>query len=91
MQMGLAGFCPNLTERKMPVKKPFMGPMQRDTWTDTNGHPDIADGQSQVQKVCFYWGTQCSYSTTATIQKCDGFYIYKFPNTPSCSLRYCGA
>ena len=59
---------------------------------DTNTHPDLADGQSQDQKVCFYQGTrQCYRSTTVTIQKCDGFYIYKLPNPPACSLRYCGA
>ena len=58
---------------------------------DTYAHPDLADGQSQDQKVCFYWGRQCSWSTTATIQKCNGFYVYKLPNTPECYLRYCGA
>ena len=59
---------------------------------DTNAHPDLADGQSQDQKVCFYGYTgQCHHSHTVTIQKCDGFYIYKLPNTPYCHYRYCGA
>ena len=58
---------------------------------DTNAHLDLADGQSQDQKVCFNFGSQCWRSTTATIQKCDGFYVYKLPNTPYCYLRYCGA
>ena len=62
---------------------------------NTNGHPYLAEGQSQKQKVCFYgfYGqkSQCYRSTTVTIQRCDGFFIYKLPNTPSCSYRYCGA
>ena len=58
---------------------------------DTNTHPNLAEGQSQEQKVCFYYSTQCQWSTTVKIQKCDGFYIYKLPSAPTCSLRYCGA
>ena len=59
---------------------------------DTNTHPDLLSGQSQDQKVCFYYhGTQCWRSTTVTIQECEGFYIYKLPNTPLCYNRYCGA
>ena len=63
-------------------------------YLDTNTHPDLADGQSQDQKVCFYFSSlynQCHWSTTVTIQKCDGFYIYKLPNPPVCRTRYCGA
>ena len=41
---------------------------------DTNTHPNLAEGQSQEQKVCFYYSTQCQWSTTVNIQKCDGFY-----------------
>ena len=59
---------------------------------DTDTHPDLLSGQSQDQKVCFYYhGTQCWRSTTVTIQECEGFYIYKLPNTPLCYNRYCGA
>ena len=59
---------------------------------DTDEHPDLAEGQSQDQKVCFHGSEgQCHRSTTVKIQECKGFYIYKLPNTPSCNWRYCGA
>ena len=58
---------------------------------DTNTHPDLAEGQSQDQKVCFYYNVQCKWSTNITIQKCKEFYTYKLSNTPYCNMRYCGA
>ena len=59
---------------------------------DTDEHPKLAEGQSQEQKVCFYWRHgQCHWYSTVTIQRCDGFYIYMLPNTPDCWLKYCGA
>ena len=76
---------------------------------DTDEHPDLAEGQSQDQKVCFYWQKikindfdqdgkrkiekdQCYESTNITIQRCDGFYIYKLPKSNfHCENRYCGA
>ena len=58
---------------------------------DANTHPVLAEGQSQDQKVCFYFSSQCQWSKTVTIQKCDGFYIYKLPRPPGCSFRYCSA
>ena len=58
---------------------------------DANTHPVLAGGQRQDQKVCFYFSSQCQWSTTVTIQKCDGFYIYKLPKPFGCAFRYCGA
>ena len=58
---------------------------------DTDGHPDLAEGQSQDLKACFYYTSQCFESKTVTIQRCDGFYVYKLPNVYTCHGRYCGA
>ncbi len=53
-------------------------------------HPDLADGPVQKQ-VCFHWsGNNCLWNTMITVVACPDFYLYQLPNTPVCSLRYCG-
>ena len=52
----------------------------------------IAIGQSSTDvKVCFNYNIPCKWSTSITITRCPGdFFVYKLPDTPECSLRYCG-
>ena len=53
-------------------------------------HPTVAEGAVQ-RKVCFHWvNNACQYSTYIQVRNCGGFYVYKLPATPGCSMRYCG-
>ena len=43
-------------------------------------------------RVCFrYQDDHCQWEADIQITSCDGFLVYYLPNTPDCTLRYCGA
>jgi cysteine-rich repeat protein len=53
-------------------------------------HPTLADG-IVARQVCFNWsGNSCNWQAQVQVVACPGFYLYNFPNTPVCNLRYCG-
>ncbi|XP_019639071.1 PREDICTED: oncoprotein-induced transcript 3 protein-like, partial [Branchiostoma belcheri] len=54
-------------------------------------HPTVADGEVSRQ-ACAYWqGNACRYPTTIQVKACRaGYYVYKLPRVPWCSLVYCG-
>ena len=53
-------------------------------------HPTEA-GQTKKVKFCFHYGkNSCRWESFGEVTKCgDGDFVYKLPNTPACSLRYC--
>ncbi|XP_032221621.2 uromodulin [Nematostella vectensis] len=53
-------------------------------------HPSVADGVVS-RKVCFHWNSNCChYEIQIRIKNCgDRFFVYEFPNPPTCNLRYC--
>ena len=54
-------------------------------------HPQTV-GEMVTRTVCFNWvGDDCHWSTSIDIKKCNGFFLFNFPDTPVCRLRYCGA
>ena len=54
-------------------------------------HPQTV-GETVTRTVCFNWsGNSCRWSTSVEIKNCGGFFLFNFPDTPVCSLRYCGA
>ncbi|XP_078356255.1 transmembrane protease serine 9-like isoform X2 [Oculina patagonica] len=58
-------------------------------WLD-GAHPTVAEGAVQ-RKVCFHWSSGCcQWSRDIQVRNCGGFYVYKLPETPGCSMRYCG-
>jgi cysteine-rich repeat protein len=58
-------------------------------WIDGD-HPGLADGAVD-RTVCFAWsGNQCSWNQVIQVVACPDYYLYHLPNTPVCSLRYCG-
>jgi cysteine-rich repeat protein len=58
-------------------------------WLNTP-HPQLADGVVNRQ-VCFNWsGNNCQWNAQIQVVACPDFYLYQLPNTPVCSLRYCG-
>ena len=53
-------------------------------------HPFV--GETVTRTVCFNWsGNPCNWSTSVEIKNCDGYFLFNFPDTPVCRLRYCGA
>ena len=51
--------------------------------------PAVADG-AVSRTVCFHWsGNTCNWSAGIQVRNCGQFYVFKLPNAPSCSLRYC--
>jgi Notch-like protein len=41
--------------------------------------------------VCFNWsGNTCNWNAQIQVVACIDYYLYNLPNTPVCSLRYCG-
>ena len=53
-------------------------------------HPTTL-GEKVIGNVCFsYVDGSCWKNTDVEIRKCDGFYLYKFKETPGCNLKYCG-
>ena len=43
-------------------------------------------------RVCFrYEDDHCQWEADIQITACTGFLVYYLPNTPECTLRYCGA
>ena len=58
-------------------------------WLD-GPHPAIEDGQVPA-RVCFEWnGQDCRWETEISIVNCEDHFIYYLPDTPECTLRYCG-
>ncbi|XP_019636817.1 PREDICTED: oncoprotein-induced transcript 3 protein-like [Branchiostoma belcheri] len=55
-------------------------------------HPTRADG-AVSRKACAYWdGNTCTWSTTIHVLACPhGYFVYKLPKSPACSLVYCGS
>ncbi len=40
--------------------------------------------------MCFNWSSNsCNWSSSASTTNCNGYYTYKLPRPPVCSLRYC--
>ena len=62
-----------------------------------NGHhPSEADGEVD-REVCFQYTDEnkearktCHWKTQISVFNCGEFMVYKLPNTPECTLRYCG-
>ncbi|XP_066271469.1 uncharacterized protein [Branchiostoma lanceolatum] len=54
-------------------------------------HPTLADGEVSRQ-ACAYWsGNTCRWHTTIQVRACSaGYFVYKLPAAPVCSLVYCG-
>ncbi|XP_035669157.1 neurogenic locus notch homolog protein 1-like [Branchiostoma floridae] len=54
-------------------------------------HPTLADGEVSRQ-VCASWsGNPCFRQTTIQVRACSGgYFVYKLPIVPACSLVYCG-
>ena len=51
--------------------------------------PAVADN-AVARTVCFNWsGNVCNWSAAIQVRNCGTFYVYKLPNAPNCSLRYC--
>ena len=45
-----------------------------------------------ARTVCFSWfGDPCSWSVEISVRNCGQYFVFKLPNVPECSLRYCGA
>ncbi|XP_035668228.1 A disintegrin and metalloproteinase with thrombospondin motifs adt-1-like isoform X1 [Branchiostoma floridae] len=55
-------------------------------------HPTLADGEVSRQ-ACAFWGSNtCRWDTTIQVRACSGgYFVYKLPAAPACSLVYCGA
>jgi len=68
-------------------------------WLCGTGAPGWVEGQlpSRVgdkvdSRVCFrYEDDHCQWEADIQITACTGFLVYYLPNTPECTLRYCGA
>ncbi|CAH3172036.1 unnamed protein product [Porites lobata] len=53
------------------------------------GHPTEEQG-AVTKKVCFHWsGNCCKWSVNIRVRDCGEFYVYNFPKTPVCHLKYC--
>lgn len=53
------------------------------------GHPTEVQG-AVTRKVCFHWsGNCCKWSVNIRVRDCGEFYVYNFPKTPVCYLKYC--
>ena len=53
-------------------------------------HPEQVGVEKEV-RICFYnVGNGCNEEVLGLVVNCGGFFIYKLPETPSCSSRYCG-
>ncbi|XP_066279059.1 oncoprotein-induced transcript 3 protein-like [Branchiostoma lanceolatum] len=55
-------------------------------------HPTLANGEVSRQ-ACAYWGgNTCNWQATIQVRACSGgYFVYKLPAAPACSLAYCGA
>ena len=62
-------------------------------WLSGEHHQNVFAEESMT--VCFdstsYKNDTCYYEANVTVTNCDGFYVYKLPDTPTCNLRYCAA
>jgi cysteine-rich repeat protein len=55
-----------------------------------DAHPTVKEGQVDRQ-VCFTWSGNCCWeSATIKVRNCGDYYVYNFPQAPTCYLRYCG-
>ena len=53
-------------------------------------HPEQVGVEKEV-RICFYnVGNGCNEEVMGLVVNCGGFFLYKLPETPSCSSRYCG-
>ena len=53
-------------------------------------HPSVSDGKV-TRTVCFSWNGNCCWvKKDIEVINCGFFYVYKFGQTPGCSIRYCG-
>ena len=53
-------------------------------------HP-TQPGAVSPGRVCFtFMGSCCHWFTPVKVKKCNGFYIYRLPQTSLCDLQYCG-
>ena len=51
-------------------------------------HPTIEEQTIDAQ-VCFHWvGDTCRWSSDVQVKNCGDYFLYNFPDTPTCSLRY---
>jgi hypothetical protein len=58
-------------------------------WMDGE-HPGAWEQKVQ-RTACFQWKDQdCAFSTEMDVVNCGAFYLYRMPNVPQCSSRYCG-
>jgi hypothetical protein len=77
------------------VRMPETAPVELACGTHAPGwlngsHPAVSEGIADRQ-VCFsYFGDQCVWSTGVKVLNCGDYYVYELPDTPECSLRYCG-
>ena len=77
------------------TKMPTSCPPKYSCGTDAPGwmngsYPSVNDGIVN-RKVCFNWdGNCCIWSTTIGVRNCKDYYVFKLPQTPNCTLRYCG-
>ena len=60
-------------------------------------HPTTL-GENVIRNVCFSYVddngahsiNHCRWNIDVEIRKCEGFYLYKFPEVPGCNMKYCG-
>jgi hypothetical protein len=57
----------------------------------TGGIPTTAAGLV-TRAVCYSWvGNTCWRTNNIQMVNCGGYHLYNLPDTPGCSIRYCGA
>ncbi len=78
------------------VKMPESAPSKYRCSTHAPGwlngaHPAPEDGKV-TRQVCFHWGNNtCNWNASVQVVNCGDYYLYNLPQTPVCSLRYCGS
>ena len=56
-----------------------------------NGTHPVTLGETVTRQVCFHWSNDpCKWNADVQIKRCDGFFVYQLPDTPTCDLKYCG-
>ncbi|KAI8516358.1 Oncoprotein-induced transcript 3 protein [Branchiostoma belcheri] len=54
-------------------------------------HPTLADSVVSRQACAYLLGNTCVWSATIQVRAClAGYFVYKLPAVPACSLTYCG-
>jgi cysteine-rich repeat protein len=78
------------------IKMPTTCPSKYSCGTDAPGwmqgnYPNQNEGIVN-RTVCYHWDSSCcKWSNTIQVRNCGLFYVFKLPDTPNCSLKYCGA